>query len=211
MSPPSSVRVSLDEAQRFGIKFFAAEAFEPGPRAVIPIFHQWIQQRRLDDELLIDVADYSHVFQGPGVLLISHEAHYSLDQADGKLGLLYSRRRKGERDVPARLRAAFRAALKACRLLQDEPALSGKLRFRFDEAEFHIHDRLAAPRTPDVLDAVKADLGRFLTDLYEGAEGIDIQPSGGPKDPFRLRIKVSPASAVPPVHVLLSRSEALVA
>ena len=211
MSPPSSVRNPLAEARRFGVKFFAAQAFEPGPRAVVPIFHQWIQQHRLEDELLIDVADYSHVFHGPGVLLISHGAQYSLDQADGKLGLLYSRRRKGDGDVPARLRAAFRAALRACHLLQDEPALAGKLRFRFDGAEFHIHDRLAAPRTPEVLDAVKSDLGRFLTDLYEGAGGIDIQPSGGSKDPFSLRIEVAPASAVPPVDVLLSRIEALVA
>ena len=105
--------------------------FEPGPRAVIPIFHEWIQQHRLDDELLIDVADYSHVHHGPGVLLMSHEAQYGLDQADGKLGLLYSRRRKGEGDVHVRLSAAFRAALRACHLLQEEPALDGKLRFRF--------------------------------------------------------------------------------
>ena len=209
MSPSSSAQNPF-EAQRFAIKFFAARPFEPGPRAVIPIFHQWIQQHRLDDELLIDVADYSHVHHGPGVLLMSHEAQYSLDQADGKLGLQYSRRRKGEGDVHARLSAAFRAALRACRLLQEEPALAGKLRFRFDEAEFHVHDRLVATRTPEVFEAVKKEMGRFLAELYEGAERIDVEPTGGTKDPFALRIQVSPASAVPAVDVLVSRVESLV-
>ena len=209
MSPSSSAQNPL-EAQRFGIKFFAAQPFEPGPRAVIPIFHEWIQQHRLDDELLIDVADYSHVHHGPGVLLMSHEAQYGLDQADGKLGLFYSRRRKGEGDVHARLSAAFRAALRACHLLQEEPALDGKLRFRFDEVEFQIHDRLLGRRSPEAFEVVKKEMGRFLAELYEGAERIDVEPAGGPKDPLAVRAKVSPASAAPAVDVLVSRVESLV-
>jgi len=196
------------EAPRFGIKFFAAEPFPPGPRAVVPVFHEWIQTHRLEDELLIDVADYSHVHHGPGVLLISHEAQYSLDQAGGRLGLLYSRRRKGQGDVQARLRTAFRSALRACRLLQEEPALAGKLRFRFDEASFQIRDRLWAPRTPEAFAAVKTEMVGFLSELYQGADRILVEPEGGPKEPFALRIEVSPA---PAAEALVSRAEALAA
>lgn len=199
------------EGRRLGIKFFVAQPFEPGPRALIPIFHAWIQQHRLEDELLIDVADYSHVHHGPGVLLLSHEAQYGLDQADGKLGLLYSRRRKGHGDAQARLSAAFRAALRACRLLQAEPALAGKLRFRFDEAEFYVHDRLLAHRSPEAFEVGKTEIRRFLAHVYEGMEPIDVQPAGGPKNPFELRIRVAPASDAPAVDVLLSRVESLVA
>ena len=53
-------------------------------------------------------------------------------------------------------------------------------------------------------------MGRFLAELYEGAERIDVDPAGGPKDPLTVRIKVSPASAVPAVDVLVSRVESLV-
>ncbi|MGH6689957.1 MAG: hypothetical protein ACREF4_04660 [Gammaproteobacteria bacterium] len=208
MSPPSAQNPL--EARRFGIKFFAAQPFEAGPRAVVPIFHGWIQGHVLDDELLIDVADYAHVHHGPGVLLLSYEGQYSLDEIDGRLGLRYSRRRKGEGNVTARLSAAFRAALRACRLLQEEPALGGKLRFRFDEIQFHAYDRLLAHRSPEVFEAVKEEMDRFLAGLYEGADRIDIRPAGGPKDPFALRIQVSPASAVPTVDVLLSRIESVV-
>ena len=208
MSPPSAQNPL--EARRFGIKFFAAQPFEAGLRAVVPIFHGWIQQHALDDELLIDVADYAHVHHGPGVLLLSHEAQYSLDQMDGRLGLRYSRRRKSEGNVTARLSAAFRAALRACRLLQEEPVLAGQLRFRFDEIQFHVYDRLLAHRSPEAFEAVQSEMDRFLGGLYQGAEQIDVQPTGGPKDPFALRIQVSPPSAVPTVDVLLSRIESLV-
>jgi len=208
MSPPSAQNPL--EARRFGIKFFAAQPFEAGPRAVVPIFHGWIQQHVLDDELLIDVADYAHVHHGPGVLLLSHEAQYSLDQMDGRLGLRYIRRRKGEGNVSARLSAAFRAALRACRLLQEEPVLAGQLRFRFDEIQFHVHDRLLAGRSPEAFEAVKEKMDRFLSGLYEGADRIDIRPVGEPKDPFEVCIRVSPPSAVPTVDVLLSRIESLV-
>ena len=55
------------------------------------MFHDWIQNQRLD-ELLIDVVDYRHVHDGPGVILIAHDAHYAFDTSEGRLGLLYSRR-----------------------------------------------------------------------------------------------------------------------
>src|SRR4051812_16123636 len=39
--------------------------------ALIPVFHRWIKQRALP-ELTIDIANYGHVPQGPGVVLIGH-------------------------------------------------------------------------------------------------------------------------------------------
>jgi len=199
------------EARRFSIKFFASQPFPAGLRAVVPVFHGWIQRRALEEELLIDVADYAHVHRGPGVLLLSHEAQYSLDDVGGRLGLRYSRRRKGEGSVPARLSAAFGAALRACRLLQDEPTLMGELRFRFDEIELQILDRLVSPTSPEAFQAVQEEMQRFLSGLYAVAAGISIRPSGGGKDPLTAHIQISPTSAVPSVDVLLARLESLVA
>ncbi len=36
----------------------------------IPLFHRWIQEQAIDGHLLIDVHDYSHIQQGPGILLV---------------------------------------------------------------------------------------------------------------------------------------------
>ena len=73
MPQQSSVRaVSPLEAHEFAIKFFAVDSVELAPRDFIPIFHEWIKSRRLEDEVMIDVADYSHVPDGPGVILVGH-------------------------------------------------------------------------------------------------------------------------------------------
>src|SRR6266481_5109785 len=98
---------------------------------VIPVFHSWIQ-RQVFDELLLDVADYRHVQGGPGVILIGHEADYSVDNTDTRLGVRYNRKavvlNGGNQD---RLAQATRAALKACQRLQEDSKLNDKLKLSF--------------------------------------------------------------------------------
>jgi hypothetical protein len=203
-SPSSAAVVSPLEAHEYSVKLYAADPADLEPRAFVPVFHQWIQTRRLEDELLIDVADYSHVHQGPGVLLIAHGAQYSLDQGGGRLGLLYSRKRRTTGDPELRVRAAFRSALRACRLLEEDASSLGKLRFRTDEALFKIHNKLLAPNTPESFQSVKGDIERFLVGFYGGAGEIIVEPTGSPKEPFGARIRVSGA---PDLETLLSRVE----
>ena len=75
--------------------------------AVIPVFHRWIKQRALP-ELTIDVANYRHVPQGPGVVLIGHGSDYFLDEGEGRPGLLHNRKRAGL--APAERLAIWRGA-----------------------------------------------------------------------------------------------------
>ena len=79
------------DIQHFRVKLFATADSRPHLGDAIPVFHRWIQHKRLP-ELTIDVSDYEHVPSGPGVILVCHEAIYGLDQAKGKLGLVYNRR-----------------------------------------------------------------------------------------------------------------------
>ena len=62
----------------------------------IPVFHDWIKHHRLG-ELLVDVASYGHVPNGPGVGIVGHGSDYFVDSSEGRQGLLYSRKR----DFPA--------------------------------------------------------------------------------------------------------------
>ena len=78
---------------KYELKCFLDDASGVELEEFIPVFHDWIQTQQLE-ELLIDVADYRHVPQGPGVVLIAHDAHYAMDLTDARLGLLYSRRRE---------------------------------------------------------------------------------------------------------------------
>src|SRR4026208_286821 len=78
---------------KYEVKFFLEDASGVELEEFIPVFHDWIQTQQLA-ELLIDVADYRHVPQGPGVVLMAHDAHDGMALADDRLGLLYSRRRE---------------------------------------------------------------------------------------------------------------------
>jgi hypothetical protein len=130
----------------------------------VPVFHSWIQSHAIADHLLIDVADYSHVHNGPGVVLVSHEANYSLDSRGGRWGLTYQRKQPISGTFAQRLRIAYQAVQKAAELLSE------KLKFRKDEIEFRICDRLAAPNDPATLEAVKGDLLKlFPNGRLEGA------------------------------------------
>jgi len=56
----------------------------------------------------------------------------------------------------------------AARLLEEDPLLAGRLRFRGEELEVVANDRLLAPNTAEAFDAVQAALAPLLAQLYPG-------------------------------------------
>jgi hypothetical protein len=79
------------DLHKFCVKFFAVDPSAVRLDAFIPVYHRWIQKQAVEG-MLVDVADYGHLPQGPGVMLIAHEADYGMDSAEGPLGLLYTRK-----------------------------------------------------------------------------------------------------------------------
>ena len=65
------------ESVKVDLKLFLQDASRVDQEEFIPVFHDWIQNP--SGELLIDVVDYRHVHDGPGVILIAHDAHYAID------------------------------------------------------------------------------------------------------------------------------------
>lgn len=188
------------------LKLFVAEPAGVNVRELIPVFHRWIQQERLKDELMIDVAGYAHVPDGPGVLLICDLAHYSLELR-GRPGLRYRRRRKADGTVQDRLRDAFRRAVRAARLLEEDEELGARYRFRTDEIEFGIYDRLRAPSTAESFEAVRPPLTTLLARLYqEGAPGVELV--SGHREPFTVRISAPVALSLPSLLARLEQLEA---
>ena len=151
----------------------------------IPVFHRWIQDGVLTDELAIDVADYRHVPDGPGVILVAHEAIYGLDQGDGSLGLLYDRRTAVDGTPQERLRQAARAALTACRLLEEDAELGGDLRFDAGRIQVSVNDRAIAPNTDDTDRALRPEVERLLETLW-GAGAHTLDRLGEPRERYRL-------------------------
>jgi hypothetical protein len=169
-----------DTVQHINLKVFTQDsgAFDPGE--AIPVFHQWIRDG-VCPEMLIDVADYGHVSAGPGVLLIAHEANYSLDNRENRLGLLYNRKATLDGTFQTRLAQAHRTALEACNRLEQEAAFRGKLKFDRNTLEVSINDRLLAPNNSETWDALRPELEKFFS-------GFHIERRGEPRDLFRVSV-----------------------
>src|SRR5581483_1646097 len=81
------------DSHKLAVKFFIEDPSGlKTDEDFVPVFHRWIQTRAIADHQLIDVADYAHVKEGPGTLLVSHEANFHADLGGGRLGLLYVRK-----------------------------------------------------------------------------------------------------------------------
>ena len=168
------------DIQHFRVKLFATPQSHPHLSDAIPVFHRWIQEGRVP-ERAIDVSDYEHVPNGPGIILVCHEAIYGLDQGKGRLGLLYNRRTVLDGSVEDRLRQAIKAAESAARLLEQEPEFAGKLHFDRNAWEVAVNDRALAPNT----DATWAALEPVIQSVFAGYR---VERASDPRELFQVTV-----------------------
>jgi hypothetical protein len=171
--------------QHVNIKIFAEEPVRIALTSATPVFHRWIQNSACP-ELLIDVADYEHVPNGPGLMLIGHEATYSLDNNGGRLGLLYNRKTVQEGDA---IRKAYEAALAAARRLEQEPEFAGNLKFSTAEIELTLNDRLLYPNNDETWRALEPEIRAFFDSLY-GPNAWTFTRNTDPRERFRLTARM---------------------
>jgi hypothetical protein len=175
--------------QHVNVKLLVKNPEQVDLEPLIPVFHKWIQGQ-VCEELLLDVADYRHVFAGPGVVLIGHEANYSVDNTDNRLGIRYNRKGVLDGSNQDRLRQAARAALTACQRLEAEPRLEGRLRFNGQEFEVFINDRLVAPNCAATREAIRPELQIFSEKLFRGKE-FSLSYATDPRMLFAVSVKCS--------------------
>jgi hypothetical protein len=157
------------QIQHVNVKLLVQEPEQVPLEPLIPIFHSWIQGQVLE-ELLLDVADYRHVPAGPGVVLIGHQANYSVDDTDDRMGVRYNRKAAVNGNNQDALQQAMRASLIACQRLETEPTLEGKLRFNGQEVELFVNDRLLAPNRDATRAALRSEFEEFFKKLFRGSE-----------------------------------------
>ena len=173
------------DVQHLNVKIFTDNPETVALEKFVGVFNGWIQNRAAD-ELLIDVADYRHVPAGPGVVLVGHEANYSLDNVGNRLGLLYSRKARVDGPPRERLRQAVRAALVACDRLEHEQGL----KFEGGETQLILNDRLLAPNSPETFTALESELHAFFAVLYGGAE-YALARNSDPRERFTVSVKAN--------------------
>jgi len=174
---------------RISVKYFVTDPAAVDFDAFVPLFHDWIQKNKVEG-LLIDVADYKHVPNGPGMMLIGHEGDYSMDNAEGRPGLMYTRKRQRPDDLVDLLRLIFRLDLSAAQVLESEPAVQGKIKISTAEAEVIFFDRLHTPNNADTFEAVRGTLESVLQEIYGTAAQVALVPTD-PRQPLTLKITAS--------------------
>ena len=178
------------QLQHVNVKLLVQNPEDANLEPLIPVFHGWIESRVENEELLIDVADYTHVPAGPGVVLIGHEGNFSVDDTGNRLGVRYNRKAFLDGSNQDCLTQATRAALRACQRLEAEPRLSGKFRFNGQDIEIFINDRLAAPNNAATREAFDSDFHLFSRKLFRGME-YSISYGTDPRSLFTAFVKAA--------------------
>ncbi|MBK9926388.1 MAG: hypothetical protein IPP66_14020 [Anaerolineales bacterium] len=177
------------ELQHINLKFFIENGASLNLESFHGVFNKWIQ-KSLTNDLLVDVAEYLHVHNGPGVMLIGHSANYSLDLTAGRLGLLYNRKEKVVGTNQQKLAQAAHAALSAMLILEKE----NRVRFIGNEVQLIINDRLLTPNTAETFSELKSDLESFFGTLFKGSN-VTLAHSSLSEPRARFTLDVKSASA----------------
>lgn len=175
------------ELQKLNVKFFVAPSNRVALTEFIDVFHGWIQAT---DGIYHDVADYSHMHAGPGIVLVAKDAHLSIDEVGNRRGLLFSQKRQLDGSNQERLRTVFRAALENCRKLEEEPALRGKLRFAVNEATVSLNDRLLGSNSQESFEELKDEIEAFAKQVYGDAE-VSFERDADSRQRLNVRLKTS--------------------
>jgi hypothetical protein len=152
----------------------------------VAVFHDWIRQSALGG-LLIDVASYVHVPNGPGVLLIGHELDYGVRIALGRVELTCRHKRDPGSEGNA-LKRCLRQLLQAAQLLEGASKLSETPTFHASDFVFRSNDRLRCANNPEVGSSVARTVGGLFCKAL-GTNTLDVASIGTEREALTLVIK----------------------
>ncbi|RME99069.1 MAG: hypothetical protein D6768_15895, partial [Chloroflexi bacterium] len=136
----------------------------------------------------LDVVNYRHVPQGPGVMLISHEVNYAMDHAEGRFGLLAQRKLGRAAHLPAAVAELVRLSLEFADLLENDLRVEGALKFEAGAFEFAANDRLAAPNTDAAFAALLPQVQAAAESIYPGRGATVTRVANDPRERLALRV-----------------------
>tara|TARA_A100001037_G_scaffold242207_1_gene222573 strand:+ start:2136 stop:2711 length:576 start_codon:yes stop_codon:yes gene_type:complete len=176
------------DISRISFKIFMDQGEDVPTDTWFEVFNTWIPAP--EDDVLVDVADYTHVKNGPQTILVGHRANYALDTTGGRFGFLYARKRDLNGSLSGNLEAVIGAGLKAADRLASDASLQGKVNFNGESLQISLNDRLGAANDADGFAALKAELDPVLAKLFGGTD-YEVSQDSDPKRPLTVDIKAS--------------------
>lgn len=195
----------MNALKQIDVKIFARDGADTEPAVFVRVLQRFIQNHTVPG-VLIDVADYSHMHHGPGVILIGHEANISIDYAEGRMGLRYRYRQIAEDSFQDALRTALTGALTACVELERDEDLKGHLVFAGNTVQISANDRLNAPHDAALGESLVEGVRAVLASCYSESTTVTLSDADSRE---RLTVEVSGDEST--VSTLLERLQAGVA
>ncbi|RMH14080.1 MAG: hypothetical protein D6698_13130, partial [Gammaproteobacteria bacterium] len=132
--------------------------------------------------VLIDVADYTHVPNGPATLLVGHRANIFIDEKEDTPGLVLQAKAEMQGGLKERITEMLGIARQACEKLEQEPVWEqGSGHFDLQNFEFVSNDRLLLPNTDEGANEilpVLQSLGQVERIANDPRERLTIRVSG---------------------------------
>ena len=175
------------DLQKFGIKLYLTTNVGCDSKDFIPVFHNWIQDKVISDHILIDVADYSHIPDGPGVMLIAHEGHFSLDQENHQPGMMYMRKSELKGDFKERFIHVLTTVIQAANRLRDNK-INKEVDFIHNSFRFITNDRLYAENTIKNQNLYKEEIQKTLNDKYPKSK-VDYEDMSDAQERLAFTVK----------------------
>lgn len=187
----------MNQLSRVCVKVYAPD---PGTAiddaaVYVPIFHEWIRQGDLR-MVSIDVADYAHVPDGPGIMLVAHEAAFSLDRTDGRFGLLGQRRTPVDGGAAESIATTLRQVLQIAERLRGEPQLGSVLSFDLGTVRVESNDRLNGPNTDEGYLSFEPAVRQALSVVFPGSSVTIRRVRNDPRDRLAVEARVDGVAAL---------------
>ncbi len=178
--------------ERFCVKFPAQAPADFDEASLIGVFQAWIREEKIEGTP-IDVVDYRHVPDGPGIMLMTYEINYMMEHQGG-YGL-YAQRRWGKDEaqpLPEAIADLIVSSAKFGTLLAAETGVT----LKGEEFHYICNDRLNAPNTDAAFAEIKPELEAALKKLY-GGTGFSIERvQNNPKERLTLAVKAEKPVAI---------------
>ena len=159
------------DLQHIAFKIFVDGDLKADWEQFINVFHGWVAAQSMP-EMMIDVADYRHVPNGPGVVMVGHQADYYMDNTDGRPGLRYVCKVQQDGSNSDRVQSALKAALAAAERLETEIP---DLKLSRTEFELTINDRGCAPNNADTQSVLESELPGLLKEALGADVSITVE------------------------------------
>lgn len=182
------------DLQKIGIKLYATGGHTAPLHDLVPVFHRWIQQSALGGKL-VDVVDYRHVHQGPGVMLIGFDFHLAIDDEGGERGLSIDWKRPLTGHLEARIEHVLSVALDAAITLEDTPLPGEPISFDGRRLEIRTSERILAPNDDETWTRFRGAI-ETVTNVAFPACRFEVERHPDRRRRLAARLSTAPAFAL---------------